>query len=189
MQSDIQVFVKWKDQTIFAGEDVECIITFKNVAETDVETNNGGQVSHQRKQSRAGTAQASNPDSYFSLKAPQTSLFSPHRRSFPVAPRKGSTHRISSSLTSPLIGSHSFPPPTPRNNQNSGHQHKRSVSILSIESEGTGDKTSRSSFQFNRSRPGKGHGRSASLQVVPRRYEGYEDSFAKGEAQITLPDD
>lgn len=53
------------------------------------------------------------------------------------------------------------------------------MSILSIESEGTGDKTSRSSFQFNRSRPGKGHGRSASLQVVPRRYEGYEDSFAK----------
>ncbi|RHZ64461.1 putative intracellular protein transport protein (Sat1) [Aspergillus thermomutatus] len=179
MQSDIQVFVKWKDQTIFSGEDVECIITFKNVAETDVETNNGGQFSHQRKQSRAGNAQASNSESYFSLKAPQNSLFSPHRRSFPVAPKKSPSHRISSSLSSPLIGSHSFPPPTPRNDRNPGHEHKRSVSILSIESEGTGDKTPRSSFQFNRSRPVKGHGRSASLQVVPRRYEGYEDGFAK----------
>ena len=33
MPSDLQVFVKWKEQTVFAGEDVECTITFKNVAE------------------------------------------------------------------------------------------------------------------------------------------------------------
>src|SRR6187551_2705365 len=29
---NIRVFVSWREQTVFAGEDVECRITFKNVA-------------------------------------------------------------------------------------------------------------------------------------------------------------
>lgn len=166
--------MKWKDQTIFAGEDVECTITFKNVADGTGEAKNGGHHSHQRKQSRAANVTPQS-DSFFSLKSP---LFNTNRRSFPS---RNPHHRLSSSLSSPLIGSHSFPPPsTPRSASSYGHKHKRSVSILSIESEGGGDKTPRTSSQFNRPRPTRGHGRSASLQVVPRRYEGYEDSPQKG---------
>src|SRR5277367_3160708 len=30
--SNIRVFVQWSEQTVFAGEDIECQITFKNVA-------------------------------------------------------------------------------------------------------------------------------------------------------------
>src|ERR1700761_9188275 len=30
--SNIRVFVRWHDQNVFAGEDVKCSITFKNVA-------------------------------------------------------------------------------------------------------------------------------------------------------------
>ncbi|EOA91039.1 uncharacterized protein SETTUDRAFT_125481 [Exserohilum turcica Et28A] len=33
--SNIRVFVQWKDSTVFAGEDIECTITFKNVAAPD----------------------------------------------------------------------------------------------------------------------------------------------------------
>ncbi|KAL4918232.1 Rgp1-domain-containing protein [Aspergillus aurantiobrunneus] len=180
MSSDIQVFVKWKDQSIFAGEDVECTITFKNVAESEEPSN--AQTPHLRKQSR--TALTPRSDS-FSLRFPSNPFKSPSRRSHPIIPRQSPAHRISSSVSSPLIGSHSFPPPsTPRNGPPAGHKHKRSVSILSIDSEGgnsnaASDKTPRTPSQLNHSRPVRGHGRSASLQVVPRRYEGYEDG-AKG---------
>ncbi|KAL2820387.1 Rgp1-domain-containing protein [Aspergillus granulosus] len=180
MSSDIQVFVKWKDQSIFAGEDVECTITFKNVAEKD--DPGSAQTSHQRKQSR--TAGTPHSDS-FSLRLPSNPFRSPNRRSYSIGPRKSPSHRFSSSVSSPLIGSHSFPPPsTPRSDAPAGHKHKRSISILSIDSEGgastgAGDKTPRTPSQLNHLRPTRGHGRSASLQVVPRRYEGYEDNGAK----------
>ncbi|EAU37927.1 conserved hypothetical protein [Aspergillus terreus NIH2624] len=180
MPSDIQVFVKWKDQTIFAGEDVECTITFKNVAEQTAETNNGGQLPHQRKQSRTGNTSPKS-ESLFSLRSPQSLFFNSHRRSYPTLAKRSPAHRISSSVSSPLIGSHSFPPPsTPRSGPPAGHKHKRSVSILSIDSDLPTDITPRSSSQFSRSKPVRGHGRSASLQVPPRRHEGYEEPFGKG---------
>ncbi|KAL4785180.1 Rgp1-domain-containing protein [Aspergillus varians] len=183
MSSDIQVFVKWKDQSIFAGEDVECTITFKNVAERSEDPNNA-QTPHLRRQSRTTTT-TPRSDS-FSVRLPSNPFRSPNRRSYPIVPRQSpSSHRISSSACSPLIGSHSFPPSsTPRNGPPASHKHKRSVSILSIDSEGgnpsvAGDKAPRTPSQLNHSRPVRGHGRSASLQVAPRRYEGYEDG-AKG---------
>ncbi|KAJ5081873.1 hypothetical protein NUU61_010137 [Penicillium alfredii] len=164
MPSNIQVFVKWKDQTIFAGEDVECIITFKNVADKGPEAGNGAEgASHQRKLSRvANHTQNSNSDSFFSFRSPQ-SLFS-SRRSYSI------------------VASHSFPPTstpsTPRSWQ-PGHSHKRSVSILSIDSEGKPEQTPLP-HHFNRPRPVRGHGRSASLQVAPRRNNSYEESYRKG---------
>ncbi|KAL4933465.1 putative intracellular protein transport protein (Sat1) [Aspergillus undulatus] len=176
MSSDIQVFVRWKDQSIFAGEDVECTITFKNVAEKSEDRKNA-QTPHLRKQSRSAITPRSDS---FSLRLPSNPFRNLNRRSYPITPRKSPSHRISSSVSSPLIGPHSFPPPsTPRNLPSSGHKHKRSISILSIDSEGgnssvAGDKTPKTPSQLNPSRPVRGHGRSASLQVVPRRYEGYE---------------
>lgn len=178
MPSDIQVFVRWRDQTIFAGEDVECTITFKNVAESGSDVNHGEQLSHQRRQSRPAT---SHSESLFSLKSP----FSQNRRTFPTSPsNKKPLHRISSSLNSPWFGSHSFPPSstpsTPRHGPPPNHKHKRSISILSIDSEGAGEKAAGPSVPYSRPKPARGHGRSASLQVPPRRVESFEDSFAKG---------
>ncbi|KAJ5666695.1 hypothetical protein N7462_011104 [Penicillium macrosclerotiorum] len=148
MPSNIQVFVKWKDQTIFAGENVECTITFKNVSETASEIGHGGEAGqHQRKLSRvANHASSSNSDSFFSLKSPQ-SLFS-GRRSYSISSQRKSYHRTASSLSSPLVSSSSFPPTsspsTPRTWQ-PGHSHKRSISILSIESESPSEKTAQTS--------------------------------------------
>ncbi|KXJ96577.1 hypothetical protein Micbo1qcDRAFT_229442 [Microdochium bolleyi] len=31
---NIRVFIRWDDQTVFAGEDIKCRITFKNIAPT-----------------------------------------------------------------------------------------------------------------------------------------------------------
>jgi len=189
MPSDIQVFVKWKDQTIFAGEDVECTITFKNVADTSADSNSiGGEGQHSRKGSRVAnhTATHSNSDSFFGFKSPQA-LFS-GRRSFSISSQRKPYHRTASSLSTPLAGSHSFPPnsgnnpSTPRTWQ-PGHSHKRSVSILSIDSEGQTD-PSPSPHQYNR--PVRGHGRSASLQVPPRRNNSYEESHKKGRRRTRI---
>ena len=142
------------------------------------------QSQHQRKQSRAKLVN-SNSDSFFSFKSPQGLFSHSNRRSLPISPIKKPSHRLSSSVSSPLTGSHSFPPPsTPRNGPSSGHQHKRSISILSIDSEGGGDKTPNQPSPVNRSRPTRGHGRSASLQVLPKKTGSYDDTLAKG---ICLP--
>jgi len=45
LPSSLRVFVHFKDETVFAGEDVECTITFKNVGSTSRDStpaNNGG---------------------------------------------------------------------------------------------------------------------------------------------------
>ena len=179
MPSNIQVFVKWKDQTIFAGEKVECTITFKNVAEQKSDVGPGGE-GHQRRVSRvANHASNNNSDSFFGLKSP--GLFS-GRRSFSISSqRRPPTHRMTSSLSLPPVASQSFPPAnnpsTPRGWQ-PGHSHKRSVSILSIDSEGQPD--SSPSPNYNRTRPPRGHGRSTSLQIAPRRNDSYDDSYKKG---------
>ncbi|KAJ5554784.1 Reduced growth phenotype protein 1 [Penicillium sp. DV-2018c] len=180
MSSNIQVFVKWKDQTIFAGEDVECTITFKNVAEVNTDGHNGGEGGqHSRKLSRIANhtpTPNTNTDSFFGFKSPQA-LFS-GRRSYSISSQRKPFHRTASSLSSPLIGSHSFPPnsgpSTPRAWQ-PGHGHKRSVSILSIDSEGQADPTPSPHHHYNRPQPARGHGRSASLQVLPRRNDSHED--------------
>lgn len=177
MPSDIQVFVRWKDQTIFAGEDVECTITFKNVAEGS--SSSKGQSSHQRRQSRAANTPA-NSESFFSAKSP----FSQGRRSYPVSPSKKPFHRVTSSLNSPWFGSNSFPPPSAPPARPNGpppsHRHKRSVSILSIDSEGGGDKTPSPNHLPSRSKPTRGHARSASLQVPPRKEDSDDGAFTRG---------
>jgi hypothetical protein len=75
-------------------------------------------------------------------------------------------------LSSPLTGSHSFPPLHTPSQLNNGppnsHKHKRSVSILSIESDNGAALEKSPATQFSRSRPW-GHGRSASLQMPPSR--------------------
>lgn len=188
MPSNIQVFVKWKDQTIFAGENVECTITFKNVADTTSDVSHGGEAGHQRKQSRvANHPSISNSDSFFSLKSPQ-SIFS-GKRSYSISSQRKPYHRTTSSMSTPPVASHSFPPSssspsTPRSWQ-PGHSHKRSVSILSIESEGPSEKTS-SPQTYGRGKPARGHGRSASLQITPRRHDSYDDSYRKCE-YLNLP--
>ncbi|KAJ5645962.1 hypothetical protein N7490_002334 [Penicillium lividum] len=180
MPSNIQVFVKWKDQTIFAGEDVECTITFKNVAEVRPDASSA-ENQHHRKPSRvANHSSNNNSDSFFGFKSPQR-LFS-DRRSFSIgSPRRPPAHRTASSLSSPLVTSQSFPPAgspssTPRSWQ-PGHSNKRSVSILSIDSEGQPDKSP--SPHLSRGKPARSHGRSSSLQIVPRRHDSYDDSYKK----------
>jgi hypothetical protein len=190
MPSDLQVFVRWKEQTVFAGEDVECTITFKNVAANESHEPAGAQQpQHQRGNVSRSVNGSANGD-YFSSKS--ISRFLPNnRRSFPLRPQgrpqppAGRTHRVSSSLSTPVAPSQGFPPlqplPETHKGQSSGHRHKRSVSIISLDNDGKERKPGHP--HFNTHVPTRGHGRSASLQVFSKRSDNYREGPQTGMPQ------
>jgi hypothetical protein len=173
MSSDIQVFVRWKEQTIFAGEDVECTITFKNVAPDEADI-----PKHSRTGSRPVNAVVQGTK-YSPAKSFNPFAFTGTRRAASSRQPFEKTHRhsASTSLASPQAVSHSFPPATPNSNgpPGSGHRHKRSVSILSLEHEPTSDRKPWTA-PFS-PKHGRGHTRSASVQMAPRQNEGYRNGI------------
>ncbi|EER39372.1 intracellular protein transporter [Histoplasma capsulatum H143] len=175
MQSDIQVFVRWKEQTIFAGEDVECTITFKNVAPSGSSSDlSAASQKHARRGSRPMNGVV-NGGNYSPAKSLNPFSFN-NRRSATSSPRNRQSgfdrsHRSAVSMSSPLSLSHSFPPITANHNgiQIPGHKHKRSVSIISLEPEKQG------SPAVNQ-RMGRAHSRSASFQVFSKKNELYGEN-------------
>ncbi|CAI6339379.1 unnamed protein product [Periconia digitata] len=169
--SNIRVFVQWKNSTVFAGEDVECTITFKNVApvsnRSPVRKANG--FAH-----HGGERQRKLPPVHSSTR-PSLSRNSSFVSQGPSQNHRG--HRPALSLSSPLPPNGDRLPPaqTSASLYNGSttpggvrkHAHGRSLSILSM---GT-DAPTETSHEGTSSprRPARGHGRSASLQVIPGR--------------------
>jgi hypothetical protein len=169
--SNIRVFVQWSEQTIFAGEDIECQITFKNVAAIPNAPRssphpgslNGFSLSEGRERKstplQTPAAQGKNTTSQNS-RAAQSS--------------RG--HRSALSLNVPVGGGRSNQAHGPKTSGDNdvgieGRSHKRSVSIISLGiSEDPGDEavTHRNVTEGSR-RPSRGHARASSLQIVPRR--------------------
>ncbi|RYP56368.1 hypothetical protein DL771_011924 [Monosporascus sp. 5C6A] len=163
--SNIRVFVQWDEQTVFAGEDIKCKITFKNVA-----------PGPDQYQSRPERSRQPSP-----LLEPSRTRTNNNNGLAPPTLRRG--HRSTLSLTVPAAGSRStggpppppqpqpqpqqWPPPQPTP-QRPGHAHKRSLSIVSIGSNATVEDQSLNGSPARPQRPGRGHGRSASLQISPR---------------------
>lgn len=163
--SNIRVFVNWTEQTVFAGEDIECKITFKNIATTPAPPRSSLQPPtangfiHGDRQRKSPATQIK-----------RESTISPR----PGAPSRG--HRTTLSLNvpagsiRPLPTSASLNGAPPKSAKDGGH--KRSVSIISIgASEGAAeDIRSHGSLAERPRAMTRGHGRSASLQIVPRRH-------------------
>ncbi|KAI9640089.1 Golgi membrane exchange factor (Ric1p-Rgp1p) subunit [Ciborinia camelliae] len=165
LQSNIRVFIQWKEQTVFAGEDIECQITFKNVATTPV--------------SSKSSSHSSGPNGF--LQSPERHRRTPSQiKNSALSPRSGvsnrGVHRSSFSLTVPPESVHSkqseqWSRGTSRPGRG-GEGHKRSVSIISMgASESAIDEVaSHGSVAERPGTGGKGHGRSGSLQFVSRRH-------------------
>jgi hypothetical protein len=162
--TNIRVFVHWTQQTVFAGEDIECEITFKNIATTPAPS---------RTTLHPIAANGFVPGAEGQRKAPasvKTSTLNPRS----AGPVRG--HRTTLSLTAPVttvrstVDSGSFNGAHSRAGR-AGGSHKRSVSIISIGASETAihDAASHSSLQEGPRRGPRSHGRSASLQIVPRR--------------------
>ena len=158
--SNIRVFIQWHDQTIFAGEEVKCTITFKNIAPNAEQQKQQQQVPAQSDRSRLAS-----------------SLHTRAKASIASSIASGRGHRKSAlSLSAPPPMTHSRTgslqwPPTSAADGRPGHAHKRSVSIVSIGSSTTVDdhapRTANDAPSFPQ-RPARGHSRATSLQIVPR---------------------
>ncbi|KAF3008618.1 hypothetical protein E8E13_008121 [Curvularia kusanoi] len=163
--SNIRVFVQWKDATVFAGEDVQCTITFKNVANpggrdpSPVRRHNGFAPGGERQRKLPPVHSSTRPsisrNSSFVSQIPG----SPHLRGHSTA---ASVHAasIAGDVRSPITPSGGF------GNPGRGHKHGRSISIISL---GTDAATGGShNGSVTPTRPSRGHGRSASMQVLNR---------------------
>lgn len=171
--SNIRVFVQWKNSAVFAGEAVECQITFTNIS----------QVSNPR-QNPAPSPELLSPTSgreRWKEALPSQSAPTPFARfhSTSVSTAKAARpnvdlHRSALSLTSSTGTKHAlgtgFPSSAPRDVILGGQRHKRSVSIVSMGGEtSVASETYLHNQTLGPKRPGRGHTRAASLQVLPRR--------------------
>ncbi|KAI1097701.1 Rgp1-domain-containing protein [Jackrogersella minutella] len=161
--SNIRVFITWDDQTVFAGEDIKCHITFKNIAPSPNQTRS----SNQQQQPQTIPERSRQPSPLLSPRS------KPNNGLTPPTPSRG--HRSTLSLTVPSSSSRFRGPsqqwtPTQSSPQRPGHAHKRSLSIVSIGSAATIEEQSqgKASSPARPPRPPRGHGRSASLQISPR---------------------
>lgn len=167
--TNIRVFVRWSEPTVFAGEDVECHITFKNIAPDPNDTKsssavNGSVLGAERLRKALPTQGTAAQPKNTQPQVPQHNIS--HNRG----------HRPALSLSGPPEYNRS---PYGSGNWSVGHgrsraggSHARSVSIISIgasEKSAAGDEPPASAGLGNSlRRPSKGHRRAASLQIVPR---------------------
>ncbi|OLN92279.1 Protein sat1 [Colletotrichum chlorophyti] len=159
--SNIRVFIRWHDQTVFAGEEIKCTITFKNIARDP----------NQQRQPQQRLAPTDRPRHVSPLLRGKSSagLTPPNS-----AQTRG--HRSALSLNVPAAqqrsraGSMPWTPshlPSPIEHRGNGHQ--KSVSIVSIGSTSTVHDDNQSNASSVKShRPGRGHARASSLQIVSR---------------------
>ena len=166
MPSDIQVFVRFKEQSIFAGEEMQSIITFKNVASISDSTASDTKTWHPRGWTASGNA-AEHPQgsSGSSSQTPRLAAIN----SYGARKTSKSGHRNTASLTVPLTGSSVSRSPlwtaSPVTGSTSSRNHQRSVSITSLGSPNVGREAAPRAGFLSRSRPTMNHGRSLSLQV------------------------
>ncbi|PHH58923.1 hypothetical protein CDD81_4083 [Ophiocordyceps australis] len=166
--SNVRVFVEWRDQTVFAGEEIRCTITFKNVAPEPTGHRKQHRLPGDRQRLTTvplnGTGKAKPTPTAAGLTSP------------PAASSTRRHHRSALSLNGQVaspshsrIASMQWPQTAGNGDWRPGHAHKRSVSIVSIGSSGGFDEHAQrreANTRLQSSR--RGHNRAASLQIPPR---------------------
>ncbi|KAI8934833.1 hypothetical protein NX059_008514 [Plenodomus lindquistii] len=169
--SNIRVFVQWKDATVFAGEDIECTITFRNVAPPEGRAH--PPVRQPNGFAPAGDRQRKLLPPVHSSTRPTISRNSSFASAQPP-PQTVRSPRPALSLHTPSTPGDRRPPLTPTAapaSNTHGQRHGRSLSIISLGTNATTDGTHDRGIPIRR--PPRGHARSASLQVVPGRPNSY----------------
>ena len=165
--SNLRVLVQWKNSTVHAGDDVECIITFKNICPSI--------DSHQSVTELPSTALGQ--DSWtrqLSLSLGQSLPRRPPSQATKNLRLRGGYHRSTRSYDTSL----SFKQAPGYNVQSQSSKklqdktqksHKRSVSIVSIGVEGLPlDKSLASFSPVASKRPNRAHDQALSFQALPR---------------------
>lgn len=169
--SNIRVFVQWLEQTVFAGENIECEITFRNIAAVpdaprSVPHSNslngfriGGEKQRKTTPLQASGIQAKNATG---------------QSTRPLVSGRG--HRTALSLNVPSNGDRLQQGSAYRSGRQTEagsepRPHRRSISIVSLgipERAGEEPPAQQNSDESMR-RPSRGHVRASSLQIVSRR--------------------
>ena len=156
MASDLEVSVRFREQCIFAGEELACTITLKNVADIHLNTPNaleGGRSSRRNSisqlaaMSMRGGRGAQNP-----------------RVITTFGRGEMKSHKATMSLNTPLSAASDGPSPMGPPLQRPPHQHQRSISIIS----GPKNVLSKSpigSSNLDNTRPAMGHSRSSTVHT------------------------
>ncbi|KAJ6260251.1 hypothetical protein Dda_4475 [Drechslerella dactyloides] len=195
MSSNIRVFVSFGDKAaVFAGEDIECTITFRNIAPAPGSQRSGsrsinGSIAENGPEHK-GFSERRSKQPPLQLAAAEKSASARKQRPGSISISGGSRkHRPSLSLSTPNSArrlqqqQQSTPMGSPATtvrpmtattqgstveaaagNGVPGHKHKRSISIVSIGSDAAGDVQIRTPGR--RSTP---HSRSTSLSYAPKR--------------------
>ncbi len=169
--SDVHVSVQWKSSAVFAGEDLECIITFKNVSQAYHVQSSSSPNFNLRGQSTARERWKESLPHH----GPSKSIGHTRNKSISKsdhAQETSSTHWPSSYLASPVDPRHSIGTAEAQSakGDTKHERHRRSVSIVSLGNDVHQTQNTRTESQTPTvRRPGKGHARAASLQVLPWR--------------------
>ncbi|RWA13661.1 hypothetical protein EKO27_g1454 [Xylaria grammica] len=181
--TNIRVFIKWDDQTVFAGEEIRCQITFKNVAPGP---NQLASNPRQPSQSSPRSDRTRQPSPLLSPRGGSTNGLTP--------PMSARGHRSTLSLNVPSTSSRlrnpiqQWPPQLPAPPQKTAHVHKRSLSIVSMGSNATvDDQAYPNGTQMRPQRPARGHGRSASV-ATDTHAPGFTKSPTRRKAPGPMPD-
>lgn len=158
--SNIRVFIRWHDQTVFAGEEIKCTITFKNIARDH----------NQQRQSQHLTPTDRPRQVSPLLRAKSNTGLTPPNSAQTRGHRSALSLNVPAAQSRRRAGSVPWPSPlTPNATEHRGNGHTKSVSIVSIGSTSTVADDNQSNANSARShRPGRGHARASSLQIVPR---------------------
>lgn len=164
--SKMRAFVQWKQGSVFAGEEIECIISFKNTHDDGSQQTADEQTTSSRQQPAPRQRSATHSTQQLST-APSVA------GSRTVSHSRGHRPALSLSLVPPPTGTHARVPShaasqvsatnTTATTTRHPPTHGRSLSIMSMGSEKATATTS-----VTTRRPARAHGRSASMQVLSR---------------------
>ena len=173
--SDIRVSVQWKSSVVFAGEDLECVITFKNVSEGGhVRKSPSPSPNSQPRRSSSGRDRwkesLPRQDVNRSIGHTHSNSTSNAGCSLETVKIRGLATTPSSSLGSRQASSTKLDEGHSTGGSGKVGRHRRSVSIVSIGKEQHHAQHAQYQDQASTFRKaGRSHARAASLQVLPRR--------------------
>ena len=171
--SDIRVSVQWKNASVFAGEDVECVITFKNVSQANYAPKSPSPNSQPRaasfgrdrwkeclpQHSANRSLGHTRNNSISTAEKPSQAISGSHKPVLALSTPHGSRQNLA-------IGLKDATKPTVNSGYNG--RHRRSVSIVSISGDPLTSQYDQKQRQASNSkRPGRNHARAASLQGLP----------------------
>ena len=172
MPSDVQVFVRFKEQCVFAGEELNCVITFKNVAEhTEPSTPGRGPFRHNKRNSinQLAAAQATAGNDRLAL---QNQLHNARSPSVGRNERPRVRNQTSYSMSTPSTPIPREPSPSNESSmpaQGPTQKHQRSVSIMSMASPVLSG-ASRDLSDGRGQSKSMGHRRSSTMTIPSRLY-------------------